>query len=201
MATKAPDPGRDIYQLKVTLLGTKPPIWRRLLVYSDTTLAQLHDVLQTVMGWDDSHMHEFRAGQRRFGQPEPADPFMRMPRVESERTARLRTVLGNAGAKMVYAYDFGDSWEHNIVLEKLLPAGPNTPCPICIDGRLACPPEDCGGIPGYYGLLEAINNPDDASYEEMRDWIDENFDPNAFSIDEVNRRLSPRPRRSRTRPR
>lgn len=165
------------------------------------TLAQLHDVLQTAMGWEDSHMHEFRVGQRRFGQPEPADPFMRMPRVESERTARLRPVLGKPGAKMIYAYDFGDGWEHSIVLEKLLPADPNTPCPLCTDGRLTCPPEDCGGIPGYYDLLEAINNPSDESLKEMRDWVGDDFDPEAFSIDEVNRRLSPKPLRHKTRPR
>jgi hypothetical protein len=85
---RKPSP-HDIYQIKVTLLDTKPPIWRRLQVPADLTLAQLHNVLQIAMGWDDEHMHEFRVGQRRFGRPEPADPFMRMPLTESERTARL----------------------------------------------------------------------------------------------------------------
>ena len=100
MATKN-ESESDIYQIKITLLGTKPPIWRRLLVPADLTLAQLHNVLQIAMGWEDGHMHEFRVGQRRFGQPEPADPFMRMPRTESERTTRLSAVLGRAGAKMM----------------------------------------------------------------------------------------------------
>jgi hypothetical protein len=180
---KPANPDKDIYQLKVTLLGARPPIWRRLLVDPDMTLAQLHDVLQITMGWEDSHMHEFRAGEQRFGQPEPADPFTRTPRAESERTARLRAVLKKAGAKIIYTYDFGDSWEHSIVLEKLLPADPSISCPLCTDGKLACPPGDCGGIPGYYGLLEAINNPDDESSEEMRDWVGDDFDPQAFSID------------------
>ena len=89
MATTGSEITQDIYQLKVTLLGTKPPIWRRIVVPADLTLAKLHNVLQIAMGWDDEHMHEFRAGQRRFGRPEPADPFMRMPRVENERTVAL----------------------------------------------------------------------------------------------------------------
>jgi hypothetical protein len=201
MAMKTVDPGQDVYQIKVTLLGTKPPVWRRMLVHADITLAQLHDVLQTAMGWEDSHLHEFRVGRRRFGQPGPVDPFMRMPRVESERTARLRALLEETAAKMIYAYDFGDSWEHSIVLEKVLLADPNITYPVCTDGRLACPPEDCGGIPGYYDLLEAINNPDDESFEELRDWVGDDFDPQAFSVDEVNRLLSPRSRRSKARSR
>ena len=152
MATKQIETAQDIYQLKVTLLGTKPPIWRRLLVSADLTLAQLHNVVQTAMGWDDEHMHEFRAGQRRFGRPEPAAPFMSGPRVESDRTVYLSAVLQRVGAKMTYTYDLGDNWEHVIVLEKQLLAEPQTTYPVCTDGQLACPPEDCGGIPGYYNL-------------------------------------------------
>src|ERR1035441_8581726 len=102
MTTKKIETPEDIYQIKVTLLGTQPPIWRRLLVPSSLTLAQLHNVLQIAMGWENGHMHEFRVGQRRFGRPEPADPFMRMPRAESERTARLSAVLQRVGAKMIY---------------------------------------------------------------------------------------------------
>jgi len=188
----------DIYQIKITLLGTKPPIWRRLLVSADLTLAQLHNALQIAMGWEDGHMHEFRVGQRRFGQPEPADPFMRMPRTESERTARLSAVLGRAGAKMIYTYDFGDGWEHEIVLEKQLPADPGSTYPVCTNGKLACPPEDCGGIPGYYNLLDALADPQNPEHEEMRDWIGDDFDPQAFSVVSVNQRLAPKRRRSTT---
>ena len=192
MATKT-ESVSDIYQIKVTLLGTKPPIWRRLLVPADLTLAQLHNVLQIAMGWEDGHMHEFRVGQRRFGQPEPADPFMRMPRTESERTARLSAVLGRTGAKMIYVYDFGDSWEHGIVLEKQLAIDPNTTYPLCIDGQLACPPEDCGGIHGYYALLQARTNPRHPRHKELCDWIGNEFSPEAFSVEKVNRHLPPTP--------
>jgi hypothetical protein len=196
MATKKIASPQDIYQIKVTLLGTKPPIWRRLLVSADLTLAHLHNVLQIAMGWEDGHMHEFRVGQRRFGQPEPADPFMRMPRTESERTARLASVLGRTGAKMIYTYDFGDSWEHGIVLEKQLPADPDTTYPVYTDGKLACPPEDCGGIPGFYDLLDALSDPNHERHEELSDWIGDDFDPLSFSVDLVNRRLAPKRRRS-----
>ena len=198
MATKQIETAQDIYQLKVTLLGTEPPIWRRLLVPADMTLALLHKTLQTAMGWDDGHMHGFRAGQRRFGRPEPADPFMRGPRVESERTARLSAVLQKAGAKMIYTYDFGDNWEHAVVLEKQLPLLPDMSDPICVDGNLACPPDDCGGIPGFYELLDALADPNHEQHEEMRGWVGDDFNPQAFSVDEVNRKLAPRRRRSST---
>ena len=102
MAAKNIETTQDIYQLKVTLLSTNPPIWRRLLVPADMTLARLHNVLQTAMGWDDGHVHEFRAGQRRFVWPEPAAPFMSGPQVESERTVRLSAALQRVGAKMIY---------------------------------------------------------------------------------------------------
>jgi hypothetical protein len=197
MATKNIVTTLDIYQLKVALLGTNPPIWRRLLVPADLTLAQLHNVLQTAMGWDDGHMHEFRAGQRRFGRPEPADPFVSTPRVESERTVRLSAVLQRAGAKMIYTYDFGDSWEHQIVLEKCLSSEPPATYPICTDGQLACPPEDCGGIPGYYNLLDALADPSHPRHEELCDWIGGEFNPDDFSVERINRLLSPRRRRSK----
>jgi hypothetical protein len=197
MTTKKIETPQDIYQIKVTLLGTKPPIWRRLLVPADLTLAQLYSVLQTAMGWDDEHMHEFHVGQRRFGRPEPADPFMRMPRVESERTARLSAVLQRVGAKMIYTYDFGDRWEHAIVLEKELPLDPDARYPTCIDGKLACPPEDCGGIRGFYDLLEALAEPNHERYEELCEWIGDDFDPQAFSVENVNRMLSPKRRQGR----
>jgi hypothetical protein len=123
------------------------------------TLARLHDVLQAAMGWEDGHMHEFSIGQRRFGRPDPEDQFMGMPSVENERMVRLSGILGRVGSKAIYTYDFGDSWEHSIVLEKRLPSDPNTTYPVCTDGQLACPPEDCGGIPGFYDLVEALNDP------------------------------------------
>src|SRR5580698_8954743 len=111
---------QEIYQVKVTLLGTRPPIWRRLLVPADLTLEDLHDVLQAAMGWRDCHLHEFRIGQKRFGEADPGESFMGVPTTISESSARLFRVLGKAGAKAVYSYDFGDGWEHRITVEKVL---------------------------------------------------------------------------------
>jgi hypothetical protein len=195
MATKRINTAQDIYGIKVTLLGTKPPIWRRLLVPASMTLAKLHDVLQTAIGWHDCHMHEFRAGERHFGRPDPEDISMGM-QVENERNIRLSSVLRRPGAKLIYTYDFGDNWEHAIVLEKLLPLLPDMTTPICIDGSLACPPDDCGGIPGFYELLDALADPNHEQHQEMRDWIGRDFDPQAFSVEEVNRKLAPKRRRS-----
>lgn len=179
----------EIYQLKVTLLGTRPPIWRRVLVPADMTFAQLHVVLLSAMGWEGDHMHEFSAGQRRIGWPDPEDRLLGIPGVDSEHAVRLRDILVRAGSKAVYTYDFGDSWEHSLVLEKRLPLDPNTAYPVCTDGQLACPPEDCGGVPGFYNLVEALSDPSHKRHEEMLDWIGE-FDPQAFSVESVNKRLT-----------
>ena len=180
----------EIYQLKVTLLDTNPPIWRRLLVPAGLTLAQLHDVLQVAMGWQECHLHEFSAEGRHFGRPNPEDRFMGMPPVENERRVRLSSVLHRMGAKAIYTYDFGDSWEHSIVLEKRLPGAPTIAYPICTDGQLACPPEDCGGIPGFYGLLDVLRDPTHERHEELQDWVGGDYDPEAFSIEAVNRILT-----------
>jgi len=195
MATKKIASSQNIYQIKVTLLGTKPPIWRRLLVPASMTLAKLHDVLQTAMGWAGGHMHEFRTADRHFGIPDPEDRSMGM-QVENERSIRLSSVLRRAGAKLIYTYDFGDNWEHAVVLEKLLPAqlSLDLEYPICIDGKLACPPDDCGGIPGYYELIEALADPEHDRHEEISEWISDGFDPQAFSVENVNRMLSPKRR-------
>jgi hypothetical protein len=182
---------QEIYQLKVTLLETRPPIWRRLLVPAGLTLEVMHDVLQLAMGWTDSHLHEFRVGKKRFGKPDPDDQLMDLPDVSDESTAYLFMVLGKARAKAVYTYDFGDSWEHAIVVEKVLQPEPGVAYPICVAGKLHCPPEDCGGIPGYYDLLAAISDPAHKEHEDMLDWLGGGYDPEAFSVEDVNGRLLP----------
>ena len=135
-------------------------------------------------------MHEFRIGQQRFGKPDPMEQAFGGSRTASERNARLFNVLGRAGIKAVYTYDFGDSWEHRIVVEKHLAPEPGRAYPACLTGERHGPPEDCGGIPGFYNLLEAIGNPGHEEHDELLDWLGGNFDPDAFSVDEVNRRLA-----------
>jgi len=191
MPTNPIEKSQQIYQIKVTLLGTDPPIWRRLRVPANLTLETLHDVLQLAMGWEDCHMHDFRIGQQQFGTPDPMEREFGGPRTASERTARLFQVLGRAGIKAVYTYDFGDGWEHKIVVEKRLAPEPRRAYPVCLAGERHGPPEDCGGIPGFYNLLEAVSDPGHEQHEELLDWLGDGFDPEAFSVDEVNRRLAP----------
>jgi len=195
MPAKPKSSSGEIYQIKVTLLGTRPPIWRRLLVPADLTLGGLHDVLQSAMGWDQSHLHEFRVGQQRYGAPDPTGGGFGMEDQIDERKVRLHQVLSRVGAKAVYTYDFGDGWEHGIVVEKRLPVDPNLAYPACTGGRRACPPEDCGGIPGFYELLNAIRNPNHENREDLLDWLGGEYDPKAFSIETVNRALQGRRRR------
>jgi hypothetical protein len=190
MPTKTIETPQEIYQIKVTLLGTDPPIWRRLLVPADLTLEQLHHVLQRAMGWEDCHMHEFRIGQQRFGKPDPSEKLFGGSRTASERSTRLFSVLGRVGTKVVYTYDFGDSWEHGIVVEKRLPPEPGRGHPACLAGERHGPPEDCGGLPGFYNLLEAISDPAHEQHDELLDWLGDEFEPEAFSVDEVNQQLA-----------
>ena len=189
MPTKKIENSQRIYQIKVTLLGTRPPIWRLLLVPADLTLEQLHDVLQVAMGWTNSHLHEFRIGRQRFGAPDPSESFRGGPVSIDESKVRLSAVLKRLGAKMEYTYDFGDGWEHGINVEKVLPPEPGLAYPVCTGGKLSAPPEDCGGIPGFYGLLEAIADPTDERNQESLEWLGDGFDPESFSAAAVNRQL------------
>jgi hypothetical protein len=120
-----------------------------------------------------------------------------MDPVENERTVRLSEVLRKTGPKLIYTYDLGDSWEHAIVLERQLPVDPIASYPLCTAGQLACPPDDCGGIPGFYELVEAIADPHHEQHKELRDWLGYDFDLMAFSIDSVNQMLLPARRRGK----
>ncbi len=187
MATsRHPPVNESIYQLKVTLKGIKPPIWRRVQVAGGISLHKLHQILQVVMGWDDDHLHHFTVGGVDFGEPHP-DYGLEM---RSDRRAKLSQVVSGEKAKFIYEYDFGDSWEHMILVEKILPAEAGVRYPVCIAGKRACPPEDCGGIWSYAHLLDVIQNPNDPEYEDKIEWLGEPFDPEAFDLDRINRLLN-----------
>lgn len=174
-----------IYQLKVTLRGSKPLIWRRLLVSDQTTLGKLHDILQIAMGWTDSHLHLFSIGGVNYGVPSPDD----WGPVEDERRVNLQRVVQTEKAKFRYEYDFGDSWEHEIVVEKIMASTPEMQIPSCIKGVRACPPEDVGGVWGYASFLEAIQDPEHPEHDTMVEWIGDDFDPEEFDMEEVNAAL------------
>lgn len=183
MATKKSASNQTVYQLKITLKNIRPPIWRRIQVLSSTTLEQLHLIMQEVMGWDNYHMHSFSIAGIDYGQPQPEF------NVRSEKTVILRQVVKGEKSKFFYTYDFGDSWEHEILVEKELPLTPDTNYPVCITGKRACPPEDCGGSWGYAELLEIISDPSHPEYEERMEWVGESFNPDTFDLNEVNQRL------------
>ena len=171
-----------IYQIKVTLNESKPPIWRRILAPGDITLEKFHYILQVAMGWTDSHLHQFIVGQIRFGEPHP-DYGLDM---QDERRVKLNQIVPGDGFKFRYEYDFGDSWLHNLLVEKVLEPEPGQQYPVCIKGRRACPPEDVGGVWGYDTFLEAIQNPDHPEHDEYLEWIGGEFDPEEFDLDETN---------------
>ena len=175
-------------QLKLSLRGvSKPPVWRRLLVPADMRLDRLHDVIQTSMGWTDTHLHVFSTAAGDYGVPDPELAF------RNERNARLGQFLTQQGDRIQYAYDFGDGWEHDIVLEKRLDPYPEAQLPTCLAGKGACPPEDCGGAWGYADVKEIVADPRREDHDEMLDWLGlesaEEFEPAACDLVEINEAL------------
>ena len=175
----------SIYQLKVTLKHSKPPIWRRIQVKGDTTLYKLHQIIQIAMGWTNSHLHQFIADGVYYGEPHPDFGF----EVVSERRVRLNHIISDVKDKFIYEYDFGDGWEHEIVVEKILEPEPKVRYPRCIKGKRNCPPEDVGGVWGYDDFLEAIQKEDHPEHEEYLEWIGGSFDPEEFDCEVVNEEL------------
>jgi hypothetical protein len=172
-----------IFQLKVTLRGIRPPIWRRVQVSSDLTLLELHEVLQILMGWTNSHLHQFKAKGIFYGTPDP-DFGMTM---KNERKVRLSELLSHPKERITYEYDFGDSWEHDVVLEKIFPREPKMKYPAVLAGKRACPPEDIGGGWGYDHFLEAISDPRHPDHGDMLDRVGTGLDPKAFDVGAANR--------------
>lgn len=177
-----------IYQLKMTLKDSSPPIWRRVQVSGATTLPVLHVVLQLAMGWQGEHLHQYFVGRTVYAEPMPGDDpdFFA---TKDERRTRLSQIAPGEGARFTYQYDFGDSWDHAILVEKILEPEPDARYPRCVAGRRACPPEDCGGMWGYYDLIQTLAGPNTQDRQEMIEWLGGEFDPAAFSLDEANQRL------------
>ncbi|HEX5401397.1 MAG TPA: plasmid pRiA4b ORF-3 family protein [Pseudonocardiaceae bacterium] len=176
------------YQIKVALRGvTKPPVWRRLEVPADLDLGQLHEVIQVAMGWQDCHLHVFSDGDTEYGLPDPELGH------NDERAVHLSQLLAGVRDRLLYTYDFGDDWEHDITLEKILPIDAGAPDVICTGGKGACPPEDCGGVWGYQDLKATLADPNAEEHESMLEWLGldspGDFDPHAFSAEDANRRL------------
>ncbi len=176
----------QVYQIKVTIEESKPAIWRRVLVSSEELLYDLHYVIQAVIGWEDSHLHQFIKDRKYYTEKQEDDDQWDDETCVDYGDLTIGDLLKNESDKMRYEYDFGDGWMHEILLEKILPAEENGVYPICNGGEQACPPEDCGGIPGYYQLLEILKKKDHPEYAETAEWLGEDFDPTSFSIEEAN---------------
>jgi hypothetical protein len=194
LATKEPPRSRSaLFRLRVTLLDSDPPIWRRILVAEDAPLDQMHHILQTVMGWMNSHVHLFAAGAVEYSEP-GAD--WETP-VSDERGVPISRLLGTRGDSVVYEYDLGDSWEHQILLEEIEPLEPLGQVAICLGGELAGPLEDSGGMSGYYAKLEVLRSPEHPAYRATKAWVERtadlmgrrSFDPDAFNVARVNAAL------------
>jgi hypothetical protein len=168
----------------------KPPVWRRIVVGSDTTLGELAPILEAAMGWLGGHLHAFEVDGTRYGTP---DPDWDLDDLDEDEFL-LGDVLPAVGSKMRWDYDFGDGWEHTVLVEKIGPADPEVEYPVCLAGRRACPPEDCGGPFGYAALLDALADPGHPDHEQLRAWAPADFDPARFNTEEANIAMhSPRP--------
>ncbi|HEV7898077.1 MAG TPA: plasmid pRiA4b ORF-3 family protein [Planosporangium sp.] len=171
---------RRVFRLRVTLDDVMPPIWRQVLVPGGYTLDRVHRVIQFAMGWQDCHLHSFDIDGEQYGEP---DPDGDLPMLD-EMDHRLDKVVG-PGTRLCYIYDFGDWWEHEVLVEEVLAADPWVRYPVCVAGERACPPEDVGGPEGYAEFSAALADPRHPRHVAMRDWIGRPFDPTDFDADRV----------------
>jgi len=173
------------YLLEIRLLDIEPKIWRRFVVPASITLDRLHDVIQVVMGWTDSHLHEFTIGKKRYTEyPESKEDGLECGRY------RLGDLIKQKGRTFGYHYDFGDGWEHEVTLEESRYFNPEQRTKVvCIDGARACPPEDVGGVPGYYEFCKALKDPDHEEHESFMEWFGGDYDSGKFNANEVNLEL------------
>lgn len=177
-----------IYQLKITLRGIRPPIWRRIQLRAEATLPDVHDSIQRAMGWSDSHLHDFEVGQLRYSFPHPDTDWMGSGDQDSRRV-RLEEIAPAPKKKFRYRYDFGDDWVHEAVVEKILAPEAGARYPRCLAGARACPPEDCGGPYGYAYLLEILADANHPEHEERKEWIGGEWDPEKFDLAAIDRDL------------
>ena len=176
----------SLYELSVKLLEIEPRIWRRFTVPSGIRLCCLHDVLQVVVGWTDAHAHQFEKHDRCWGVIE----YDHDPDMENEARMPLDKILSEVGMSLMYVYDFGDNWKHEVTVERILPLRLETLPLRCLAGERRCPPEDVGGVPGYEEFLNVVFEPNHENFEPYRRWAGGPFQAEEFNIAAVNAILS-----------
>ncbi|MEM6430040.1 MAG: plasmid pRiA4b ORF-3 family protein [Deinococcota bacterium] len=172
---------KEVYQLRIDLAHAKPPIWRRVLVVDTTTLSELHAIIQLVMPWDNSHLHGFYIEGSMYSDFDGLD-------AEDASTISLADITNKGIKKFDYEYDFGDSWGHVIKLEKPLPLDKDTRYPQLTAGKQPCPPEDSGGLWGYYEMLEIVQDPAHPDHDEYKEWLGDGATA-VFELADANARL------------
>lgn len=186
-----PSPAATLHRLRVQLLGVEPPVWRVLSVPSSAGLDWLHAVLQIALGWTNSHLHQFQVGTLLYTASSQTDvDFASEEDTLDEAGITVQEAAPDEGTVILYDYDFGDSWEHEITVEAILPADRALLKKArCLEGMRACPPDDCGGVDGYRDLLKALKNPIHPDHASMVEWLGRKFDPEAFDLERVNHSL------------
>ena len=174
------------FQFKISLDVVEPEIWRTVCVSSDINLHKFHQVIQDAMGWWDYHLYSFFINKKIYELPSD-ETFDEIP--ENSKDVLLSELKLKEGSSFRYIYDFGDNWEHTILLEKIIPFNENQNLPLCIDGKRNCPPEDCGSYPGYHELCEAMKKPKSKEAKEYFNWLGSEYNPDYFNKYSTNREI------------
>lgn len=174
----------NLLQMRISLNESSPEIWRRFLVEDTITVYALHNVIQIVMNWTNAHLHLFEINGKKYSLPEyfedSGETFL------DEQDIKLSDLNFSEGDSFSYVYDMGDNWEHTVKVEKISKPDPEKEYPLCIEGEMACPIEDCGGLDGYYKMIEIIDDPDHDEHEDYLDWLGEDFEADFFDLEDVN---------------
>jgi len=177
------------YQLKVSLDKIQPNIWRRLIISENTSLYELHHIIQISFGWDNYHLYLFKQNRILWGNKAQWDDDDPAFELNNDKRTRIKDIIQDKTQSLQYQYDMGDSWSHTIKLEKFLEKDKLITIPFCAAGARNCPPEDCGGVPGYYNLIETLDHPKSRKYKELIEWLGYKYEPELLDLDEINRTL------------
>ena len=169
-----------VARLRISLNDTDPAVWRLVDVPLAASLKMLHDIVQAAMGWEDYHLWEFEAGERRYGLPDPGYPD---DELAAARNMKLGTLIDRGVRELTYTYDMGDNWHHHITVETTGPGDADTKYPRFVAGARRCPPEDVGGTPGYENFLDILANPNHDEHAEVIEWLGRPYDPD--TLDEL----------------